>query len=857
MDGFPDDSLKPTMLRRKISDHINYCSLDKCGKHNDDRQEDDYNKALENFKYYKTIKSKINFRYEKIQKLRYLIIPALLFLLVIRTFSSTNPNIQNSVSFEKVKSFWRGIFLGGKEVITIDTLDMLMSQIYNSFYKAYHINDFLYVGVNYEPIDLVLYYANLDTSESKQVHLQKRFDFERVNITAVLNLPFDLNDEKNFKKFTTTYDTITLIVKNVVYCVDLLGTRDCLQSNIRIDYVNRGFQYLGFIIVTLKNYIEVPNSLPIVVRECTSEASISNSKTRASTFKKPETGTGRKTFVNAFESKLLSTEFRRKNLHDEFDLLCNNRHCNVTNFDYLSHIRTQSISQTHEQISENFESLVNKDSANDGTLSSEVYDFFKQNKLIITLILIMSILSLIIDLAVYYVVILDHKLEKSFELKLILLNQETTFQDNLFSLPKKKLNVWTLLSTFKNIATIFFCFTMIFPSMPISSKSYLPHSIQMLAWLSMVEVINNQKDFGLIMSVFKAAFQHYTKSFIGYITLAIAFIVSATLIFQTSEKYLTFSDSFYTIFSLMVGDSVLEFFDDLKSYGMFGTLFMICCILFFVFMIQSLYITIITDSFFTLIDEDESKPETELNNPKMAESQIKEPMLTNRSELVNNIPEESKEYESILKNESGIKNESMFCKESLSKNESSSKNFKQNESPKRDNLSISQEEKEENFSYVINTEEGSPSPHEIPLKKIFIPPLRLEKNVHSLLIPLKDQHENSSFDINLGDFRRPSNLINKVKFDDQTITKFENVPGDIEENTDIELFNIQQKRLLEIDKTRLKNELEMVNKMKRLIQFNLSTKKSEDRLMFQLCLEFIVAKIKKQTKNIQKMKNHI
>jgi len=836
MDDFPGYNMESTTHRRKISDQFNYCSLEKCDKHHD-RHEDDYNKALENFKYYKTLKSTINMRFEKTQKLRYLIIPVILFLIVIRTFSSTNPTIQNSVSLEKVKSFWRNVFLSGKEITTIDTLDMLMAQMYNTLFKALHINDFLYVTVNYEPIELQLSYANLGTSEWKRVSLQKRFDFDRTNITSVLNLPFDLNDEKKFKNFSAVYDTVILGIKNVVYCVDLLGTRDCLQSNVRIDFINKGFQYLAIIRVDLLNYIEGENGLLIQTYKSGFEDSANRLQAELPARQKA------KQKVN-----------RRRLIRDS-----------AANFESINSHTSKprsSASSADSAATEGFKSLnVNVS----GDFPLHFYDFFKQNKLIIILILLISTLALILDLAIYYVVILDHKLEKSFELKLILLNQETAFQDNLFSLPRKKISVWLLLSIFKNIVTMFFCLTNIFPELPISSRSLLPHSIQLLVWVSMVELINNNKNFGLILTVFKNAFQHYTKSFIGYITLAIAFIVSATLIFQTSEKYLTFSDAFFTIFSLMVGDSVLDIFDDLKSYGMFGTLFMICCILFFVFMIQSLYITIITDSFFTLIDNDESKAKAEAGpvNEKMAESQIKEAQLTNRSEFAQNIPEESKEYDSILKNESGIRNDSgvknisALEQENYSKGESIVRERRRTHNSQRGNLSIDEEDKEENFSYVINTEEGSPSAHEIQLMKVMIPPLRLEKNIYGDQIPALLNHQNSSFNITFNDLRRLSTLPNQAKMYHKSGEDLASVPVEIEENTDIELFNLQQKRLQEIDKTRLKNELEMVNKMKRLIQTTLGAKKSDDRLMFHLCLEFIIAKVKKQTKNIQKIKNHI
>jgi hypothetical protein len=801
--------------RRKNSDHSYYRSMIHRNHQSEEPVKSDYNKALEDFKCYKTIKTKVDKRYEKIQKFRYNIIPIILFILTVKTISGRNPSTLHSVSFDKIRSFWRKIFLGGMDSLKLESLDSLMSHIYASFYNAYNINNFLYIDVSYQPIEIILIYANLKENIYKQLELEKNFNFDRSNITKVLNLPFELNDEKEFKKFSNTYDVLSLLIQKIFYCLDVEGKINCMESSLKIDCINHGYQYHSYLSIKLIR-LEKKSEEYFKLNEF-----IESRLDKQLKFKQPIDD-------RIVYSKSSEDLFREYTNPSQRDTELNRQ---WKDFDGKKVMARKKLSVTHGHQEETADKA-----AEPGPNS--FFDFFRENRFIMLIMLFVAVIALIADFMLYHSIILDEKIEKNFELKLLLLIQEKIIEDKTTISPQKKITFWLLISHFKNILIIFWALSEITPTFLISEKLYYSYIITILTWFSLMEVLNNQKKFGLIFSVFQTSFKNYTKAFIGYLVIGTAFIVTGTLIFRTSDKYITLTDSFTTIFSLMVGDSVLDFFNDLKAYGTFGTCFMLFCIIYFVFVIQSLYITIITDNFFTLVDSD--KPEEEIENltEKMTDSQVKDQHSENRSLVIRQIDEESKETETIPNLQL---NNAKLNVEKYSVGEE--------ENEDEDNVDV--------YSNIVNTNEGIPTPRIDRISAMTMPPLLLEKNIMSLPPKIKGQTSNTSMDLNLNDHINVSPIVKKVRFTEDHLSVNEARNPEIEEKTDIELFNIQHKKLLEIGKTRLKTELEMVNKMKQLIQSNLTLNREEDTEMIAVYLEFIISNVRKQIKAIQKMKNHI
>ena len=55
----------------------------------------------------------------------------------------------------------------------------------------------------------------------------------------------------------------------------------------------------------------------------------------------------------------------------------------------------------------------------------------------------------------------------------------------------------------------------------------------------------------------------------------------------------------------MAGDSVLDIFNDIMKYGWAGALFLVILIIYFSMFIITIFTTVVTDSYFTLIDKNQ------------------------------------------------------------------------------------------------------------------------------------------------------------------------------------------------------------------------------------------------------------
>lgn len=97
----------------------------------------------------------------------------------------------------------------------------------------------------------------------------------------------------------------------------------------------------------------------------------------------------------------------------------------------------------------------------------------------------------------------------------------------------------------------------------------------------------------------------YTKlsvllpSFIG---VSLAFSFSGFLLFSKSPFFKSVKESFLIIFSLMVGDSVLDTYREIESYAWMSFFFMLFVHLVFGIVIRTIFVTIMTDSYFTVLD---------------------------------------------------------------------------------------------------------------------------------------------------------------------------------------------------------------------------------------------------------------
>lgn len=96
----------------------------------------------------------------------------------------------------------------------------------------------------------------------------------------------------------------------------------------------------------------------------------------------------------------------------------------------------------------------------------------------------------------------------------------------------------------------------------------------------------------------------------GYLLLhllgfTIAFVLTGNLLFSKFDHFRDIWSTTASIFSLMSGDCVLDFFNEIKEEGFIGFIYIILVIFYLIIFWQTLYVTLATDSYFETIDKEE------------------------------------------------------------------------------------------------------------------------------------------------------------------------------------------------------------------------------------------------------------
>lgn len=88
-----------------------------------------------------------------------------------------------------------------------------------------------------------------------------------------------------------------------------------------------------------------------------------------------------------------------------------------------------------------------------------------------------------------------------------------------------------------------------------------------MAWLSSLKYFDYVSKFNITSDVVKKSFPKIGRHFIGFIPILMAFIVVGMTSFGASQRFATFRDTFATLWSLLLGDSIHDITTDIKNNG--------------------------------------------------------------------------------------------------------------------------------------------------------------------------------------------------------------------------------------------------------------------------------------------------
>lgn len=275
------------------------------------------------------------------------------------------------------------------------------------------------------------------------------------------------------------------------------------------------------------------------------------------------------------------------------------------NVDFDINMDTENIDP--DLSSYDFRLKINTSAKND---SLYIVSYCKDNPFLI-LLYILTIASIYFDFQEILILRKDRKIEREFKIEKILNYKD--FKSVIF---KERVlltrALWLFISAAKNILLLFHFILVVidYDENILIKKTYKNYGL-LLVWVNSLWLLTFNPKLNLIPQIFIMSFKNFTKSFITYISIACAFILVSTIVFKSSDDFYSLGDTMITIYSLMVGDSVLQILNDISQYGTLCLIYIIILIIFFVFLLQSLYITTVIDSFYTLTEK--QKEETDLN----------------------------------------------------------------------------------------------------------------------------------------------------------------------------------------------------------------------------------------------------
>lgn len=119
-----------------------------------------------------------------------------------------------------------------------------------------------------------------------------------------------------------------------------------------------------------------------------------------------------------------------------------------------------------------------------------------------------------------------------------------------------------------------------------------------LAWLTALKYFDYVSSFNITSELIKRSFPKIGKHFIGFIPILVSFVIIGMTSFGASQRFATMRDSFASLFSLLLGDSIHDIADDIEDNGVssfMAIIYIISFIIVFMLAVNNIMIAIIQE----------------------------------------------------------------------------------------------------------------------------------------------------------------------------------------------------------------------------------------------------------------------
>lgn len=255
------------------------------------------------------------------------------------------------------------------------------------------------------------------------------------------------------------------------------------------------------------------------------------------------------------------------------------------------------------------------------------------------LLLLFIFVSLWINQQIAYRQIHKKMILKYFEVDLILYKKELQNQIKIKQTIDLKRSLFPWLSLLRDILYVLFILTKFFNiQSKTGSLGQLKNIGFILSLLLLLPQLMQHKRLEIFFEVIKVSLRNMLNLVKHLSAVTLAFVLIGNFLFQKYFHFQTMQKTAATVFSMMVGDSVLDFFNETQQDGMVSFLYLILVTFYLILFWHNLYISLVTNHYFDIVDDMEKETvNQEEDSVDLLSEFDEEELLQNQAELVQNM----------------------------------------------------------------------------------------------------------------------------------------------------------------------------------------------------------------------------
>ena len=128
----------------------------------------------------------------------------------------------------------------------------------------------------------------------------------------------------------------------------------------------------------------------------------------------------------------------------------------------------------------------------------------------------------------------------------------------------KFFSVWSVIFCISNLSTIFGTFFYIFrDKLDLTIANFVLGFGCMLSWFCLIRYIETSEKHNIIMKAFRRSLPIVMRTVLSILPVFIGYVFLGMSLFWESQRFKSVSNAMFTLFSVMNGDIVFSFYDDL------------------------------------------------------------------------------------------------------------------------------------------------------------------------------------------------------------------------------------------------------------------------------------------------------